>query len=104
MKYTGERMIPDQADEQTFWEHVYRYRFACGHVRGKRVLDVACGEGYGTAALAMADARSVIGVDIDPATCEHVQRTYRLDARVGSAQALPVDSNSIDVVVSFETI
>ena len=47
----GERMIPEISDEFTFWEHAYRYAFASRFVAGKRVLDVACGEGYGGAAL-----------------------------------------------------
>jgi hypothetical protein len=51
MEFTGERMVPDGADDITFWEHVYRYKFACKYVRNKRLLDVACGEGYGAAAI-----------------------------------------------------
>src|SRR6185437_8921280 len=41
---TGERMVPESSDRFTFWEHVYRYAFATRFVRGKRVLDIACGE------------------------------------------------------------
>jgi len=58
----GERMLPDSSDGNTFWEHVQRYRFAAGYAAGQRVLDIACGEGYGTAALHDAGAAS-IGVD-----------------------------------------
>jgi SAM-dependent methyltransferase len=99
-----ERMVPDAAHARTFWEHIARYRFAKDFVRGKRVLDIACGEGYGTAALAKAGAASVTGVDISPEICTHAQRKYGLDARVGDARSIPVLDRSIDLVVSFETI
>ena len=45
-------------------EHVVRYAFAAALCRGRRVLDVACGEGYGSAMLAAAGAAQVVGVDI----------------------------------------
>jgi 2-polyprenyl-3-methyl-5-hydroxy-6-metoxy-1,4-benzoquinol methylase len=99
-----ERMVPDEAHARVFWEHIARYRFAKDFVRDKRVLDIACGEGYGGAALAKAGAASVIGVDISPEICEHAHRKYGLDARVGNAQAIPMQDQSIDLVVSFETI
>lgn len=104
LEYTGERMVPEGADARTFWEHVERYRFAKAFVRGKRVLDVACGEGYGAAALARAGAASVIGVDLSAETCAHARRKYGLDARPGDAQDIPLPDRSVDMVVSFETI
>jgi 2-polyprenyl-3-methyl-5-hydroxy-6-metoxy-1,4-benzoquinol methylase len=64
-EYT-ERMVPEEAHARTFWEHIGRYRFARDFVRGRRVLDIACGEGYGAAALARAGAASVIGIDVSP--------------------------------------
>ena len=66
LEFDGERLIPEKAEAYSFWEHVHRYRFATEFARGRSVLDIACGEGYGTAALA-ATARSVVGVDISPA-------------------------------------
>lgn len=99
-----ERMVPEQAHPRIFWEHIARYRFAVDFVRGKRTLDIACGEGYGSAALARAGALSVVGVDIDPAACERARRKYGLDARPGDARRIPLPDRSVDVVVSFETI
>ena len=99
-----ERMVPDEAHARIFWEHIARYRFAKDFVSGKRVLDIACGEGYGAAALVKAGAASVTGVDISPEICEHARRRYGLDARTGDAQAIPLPDRSIDLVVSFETI
>lgn len=104
LEYTGERMVPERADGRTFWEHIERYRFAARHVVGQRVLDIACGEGYGSAALAKAGARSVVGVDVCADTCAHARDKYQLDARVGSAEAIPLLDKSVDLVVSFETV
>src|SRR5207249_9324746 len=75
-----------------------------GLVPEKRVLDIACGEGYGSAALARAGAASVVGVDISAEACEHARRKYGVDARVGRADRIPLPAGSIDVIVSFETI
>ncbi len=104
LDYDGERMVPERAHARTFWEHVGRYRFARRHAAGRRVLDVACGEGYGAAALAKAGAREVVGVDLSEAACAHARRKYGLDARAGDAQCLPLSDRSVDLVVSFETI
>jgi ubiquinone/menaquinone biosynthesis C-methylase UbiE len=101
---TGERMVPESADMFTFWEHVYRYAFASRFVRRKRVLDIACGEGYGAAALQKAGAAQVIGVDVSESTCSHARNKYSLDVRPGTAERIPLPDNSVDVVVSFETI
>lgn len=100
----AERMVPEEAHARTFWEHVERYRFAARYVRGKRVLDIACGEGFGAVGLGLAGAASVIGVDISAAACDHARRKYQLDARVGDAHAIPLADGSVDVVTSFETI
>src|SRR5437868_8858698 len=100
LDFTGERMVPERAGSETFWEHIYRYRFATGFVRNKRVLDIACGEGYGTAALLQAGAASVIGVDISADVCDHARRKYGIDARPGNALNIPLPGQSVDVVIS----
>jgi len=104
LEYTGERMVPEATDPYTFWEHVYRYRFAARFARGRDVLDVACGEGYGAAALLKSGAASVIGVDVSQAACDHARKKYGIDARCGDASSLPLCDSSIDLIVSFETI
>jgi ubiquinone/menaquinone biosynthesis C-methylase UbiE len=104
MKYTGERMVPEAAGADVFWEHIYRYRFAATKVAGKRILDIASGEGYGIAALAQAGASTALGVDVSAEACAHAMRKYGIEARVGDAQKIPVKNQSIDLVVSFETI
>lgn len=106
LEFTGERFIPGTRGE--IWvEHWHRYHFAARWARGRRVLDVACGEGYGAALLALGAAH-VTGVDVSPASIEHAQRTYagasNLEFVAGSCTHLPVASASFDVVVSFETL
>jgi SAM-dependent methyltransferase/glycosyltransferase involved in cell wall biosynthesis len=89
------------------YEHLHRYVLARELVRGKEVLDIACGEGYG-AALLSATARTVVGVDIDEAVIEHARRKYaphrNLAFRTGSCDSIPLPDGSVDVVTSFETI
>lgn len=102
--HTGERMMPVCAEADTFWEHIYRYRFALDYVVGKRVLDIACGEGYGSRAMVEHGAASVIGMDLSEQAVSHARLTYQVDARVGNALDIPLPPESIDVVVSFETI
>jgi O-antigen biosynthesis protein len=87
-------------------EHLHRYRLALALAKDRDVLDIACGEGYGSAALAKT-ARSVVGVDIAPEVVAHAARTYpdpKLRFLEGACDALPLPDTSIDLIVSFETI
>lgn len=105
-EFTGERFVPGVPGEIAH-EHWHRYAFARRFVAGKRTLDVACGEGYGSALLAGA-ARSVVGVDVSAEVVAHASSRYRdrpnLRYEVGSAAQLPLPDASVDAVVSFETI
>jgi ubiquinone/menaquinone biosynthesis C-methylase UbiE len=105
-EFTGERFLPSLSGEIAY-EHWHRYAFARRFVAGKRVLDAACGEGYGTALLG-AVAASATGVDIDMASIDRARATYADGKRIrfiaSSCTGLPLPSASIDVVVSFETI
>lgn len=106
LAFTGERFIPGTRGE--IWvEHWHRYHFAARWVAGKRVLDVACGEGYGAALLARTAAH-VTGVDLSAEAIAHAKGAY---AEVGNVEFLrasctqtPIADASIDVAVSFETI
>jgi len=48
----GERFLPWMEDPIINYEHLHRYAFACEFVKDKVVLDIACGEGYGSTMLA----------------------------------------------------
>jgi 2-polyprenyl-3-methyl-5-hydroxy-6-metoxy-1,4-benzoquinol methylase len=101
-------MIPEAAQSEVFWEHVYRYRFATAFAPERDVVDIACGEGYGSASLALAGARSVVGIDIDPSAVRHATLRYsgrpNLTFRAGDAVRIPAEDRSADVLISFETV
>jgi ubiquinone/menaquinone biosynthesis C-methylase UbiE len=105
-----ERMdaMVDIFDQKRREFHLDRYRFAAQRVNGKRVLDCACGTGYGTRILREAgDAASVIGVDIDYKAIEYARKKHNVDSTVficASGDRLALPGSSIDVVTSFETI
>jgi len=103
--WTGERLETFIHNENTN-EHLHRYAQALDIVRGKVVLDIACGEGYGSNLLSGL-ASQVVGVDIDDATVAGAKIKYRksnLEFFTGSAALIPCIDGYFDVVVSFETI
>jgi len=103
--FTGERYVPEVEGEIEL-EHFHRYALARELARGKRVLDIACGEGYGSDLLASV-ADSVVGVDIAPEAVDHASRRYQrsnLKFRVGSCAQIPLAEHTVDLVVSFETL
>jgi len=103
--FTGERFTPESRGA-IWYEHWHRYCAVADIARGRRVLDAACGEGYGSALLARG-AVSVIGVDVGAEAIAHAQSRYsspNLTYVRASVAALPLASASIDLVVSFETI
>src|ERR1700730_19070246 len=104
--FPSERFAPGCAGEIAY-EHWHRYAFARRFTAGKRVLDAACGEGYGSALLGTV-AETVVGVDIDASAIAHARERYGEGSRVrfiaGSCAALPLPDASVDAVVSFETI
>lgn len=106
LPFTGERFTPECVRE-IWYEHWHRYAFARRFAVGRRVLDAACGEGYGSALLAGV-AREVVGVDVDAASIEHASARYavqtNLEFRRADATRLPFADASFDLVVSFETL
>lgn len=102
---TGERFLPENVGVIAL-EHLHRYLVAKELARDKQVLDIASGEGYGSAMLAEV-ASAVVGVDISPEAVRHARVRYpraNLEFREGRADAIPVGDGSVDLVVSFETI
>ena len=103
--FTGERLT-SALEGQTQIEHYHRYLFARSFCAGRDVLDVASGEGYGSAQLAQV-ARSVVGVEYSEATARSAAENFPRDNLrfvQGDARALPLADASVDVAVSFETI
>jgi O-antigen biosynthesis protein len=106
LAFTGERFHPDRAGEMWF-EHWHRYLAVTPLVAGKRVLDIASGEGYGSAQLASV-AAMVTGVDVSTDAINHAKAQYAAVSNLrfvqGSCDAIPLAAASVDVVVSFETL
>ena len=105
LPWTGERYVPEIEGEIEL-EHLHRYAIARDLAYGKDVLDIACGEGYGSELLA-AVARKVTGVDISEEAIAHASRKYvrpTIAFAVGSCARIPLPDASVDLVVSFETI
>src|SRR5687767_5651358 len=110
LQWTGERFLPwlRGAGAAIHYEHLQRYEWARHLVRGKRVLDLGCGEGYGAFLLAR-DAREVVGVDIDADTIVHARNRYgslrrKLTFIEGALTEVPADQRTFDVVVCFEAL
>ena len=102
----GERFLPDLMSGDIELEHLHRYRFAGRLVAKKIVLDIASGEGYGSAYLAQ-NAKRVFGVDIAVKAVESARQKYQrsnLKFIEGSCSDIPLKDASVDIVVSFETI
>lgn len=111
--HTLERIYPLQMDEQlpadqaTLDLHLQRYAFASRALRGQRVLDMACGCGYGSALLAEQHPdKQIIGIDIDPEAIAYAQAHYqRPNLRYLCANAETFsDAEGFDSIVSLETI
>src|SRR5262245_4473559 len=107
LDWTGERFLPWIKEYAVAYEHLHRYAYANTLVKNKRVLDLACGEGYGSKLLASA-AASVVGIDIDANVINHASEKYsreNLQFLTGSITSVPIQENHcFDVIVCFEAI
>lgn len=115
---TGERTLPDVADERYWFErHVAAYQLAAEVVAGLRaawpgplrVLDAGCGEGYGLPRLRAAGADQVLGVDLDAATAAHARRRYaaaddHLAVVIAELGDLPLTDAEVAACVSLQVI
>ncbi len=105
LPWTGERYVPSLHGDIEM-EHLARYALSLEIAHGKRVLDIACGEGYGSYLLSEV-SHTVIGVDISKEAVQHASNRYirnNLAFKVGSCTDIPLADHCIDLIVSFETI
>ena len=103
---TGERYLPGTMAGVIELEHLHRYAIARELAFGKGVLDIGCGEGYGSDLLASV-AKRVTAIDISVAAVAYASAKYRrrnLKFVCASAADIPLPDASIDLVASFETI
>ena len=101
-------MIPEKnRDDEIYPEHMNRYFFASQLVKGKIVLDIACGSGYGADLLQRAGAEKVYGVDISKESIDYCKEKYKsekIEFLAGGMESIPINNGEIDVIVSMETI
>jgi ubiquinone/menaquinone biosynthesis C-methylase UbiE len=108
---TGERVVPERSGEGLARANLVRHRAAYLHARkqfreARRVLDVGCGTGYGSAMMATPD-REVVGVDTSGEAVEWAKTTYRAENAsffVMPATELRFPDNSFDAVCSIQSI
>ena len=101
---TGERTLPD-VPEENYWfrRHLVVYEWIAERVAGLEVVDMACGEGYGSAELA-GRARAVVGVDANPAAHEHAVLRYRRENLRFERALVETFAEPCDAVVFLQTI
>jgi 2-polyprenyl-3-methyl-5-hydroxy-6-metoxy-1,4-benzoquinol methylase len=106
LELTGERTLPDvPAENYWFRRHLAVYEWIGARVIGERVLDMACGEGYGSEVLSRS-AASVLGVDANPEAFEHARLRYvRSNLRFERGMVeLHGEAGAYDAVVFLQTI
>lgn len=109
IQWTGERYIPGFGGPEIQYEHEHRYQLAAALVQDKAVLDIGCGEGYGSQFLA-SNAAHVTGIDVDVAAIEHARARYRSHGarlkfeHISSDALYPFENQSFDVITCFEVI
>jgi len=101
---TGERTLPD-VPEENYWyrRHLVVYEWIANQIGGSRVIDMACGEGYGTDVLAAA-ASSVVGVDANPEAHDHARLRYRRENLRFARDLVSNFSEKADAIVFLQTI
>jgi arylsulfatase len=107
LEFTGERYVPWADDPAMNYEHLHRYRFVKEFIKGKKVLDLGCGEGYGSFMLSDY-AYSVTGIDIADEAVRHASFKYQkenIKFIQGSMADVPIEGEGLfDVVVCFEAL
>lgn len=80
-----------------------RYKFTNEFIKGKKVLDIPCGVGWGTSLLK--GATFIVGIDISKETIDYAKRHYENENRkfyIGDMQSIPLEDNSIDALICLE--
>jgi SAM-dependent methyltransferase len=106
LELTGERTLPDvPAENYWFRRHLAVYEWIGARVAGHRVLDTACGEGYGAEVLSRSAAH-VVGVDANPDAFEHARLRYRRENLTFERGMVEIfgEPASYDAVVFLQTI
>jgi len=105
LSLTGERTLPD-VPEENYWyrRHLVVYEWIAAQVAGRRVVDMACGEGYGSDLIAGHGAASVVGVDANPEAHEHARLRYVRPNLRFERDLVETFAEPCDAVVFLQTI
>jgi SAM-dependent methyltransferase len=104
LELTGERTLPDvPAENYWFRRHLAVYEWIAERCAGLKVVDMACGEGYGTGVLARR-AREVTGVDANPEAFEHARVKYTRPGVRFVRNMIQLHSEPCDAVVFLQTV
>jgi len=106
-KFTGEMVVEGETPQRIWLDHVACYKFSGGYSKGKEVLDISCGTGYGSKILLDAGATKVVGVDISSEAINFARTRYQqngLEFKVGNILDIDFPENYFDVITCFETI
>lgn len=109
---SGERIIPEKMNSEEEYLLYLRHQFAYEFVKtqipvNSSILEVGCGEGYGTCILSQVEGAVVVGIDIDEETIVQASKRYDSDKctfKLYDASIIPFEANSFDAVVSFQVI
>lgn len=104
LELTGERTLPD-VPEENYWfrRHLVVYEWITDRIAGQKVVDLACGEGYGSAVLART-AAEVIGVDANPDAFAHADAKYTTGNLTFRRDLVESFDEPCDAVVFLQTI
>jgi ubiquinone/menaquinone biosynthesis C-methylase UbiE len=109
---TSERIIPEhflQSKEAylLYLKHLFAYEFAKEYISTENsVIEVGCGEGYGTSYLSY-NVQHIVGLDINEEMIQHASMKYsseKCSFKVYDGLNIPYDDNTFDMVVSFQVI
>jgi SAM-dependent methyltransferase len=104
LSLTGERTLPDvPAENYWYRRHLVVYEWIAERCRGLDVVDLACGEGYGTDVLSRS-ARSVVGVDANPEAHEHARLKYTRPGVRFARELVETYGEPADAIVFLQTI
>lgn len=103
---SGERILPEKESAAMFARHFCAYRLAENYVADKELLDIGCGEGYGSYFLS-ALAKRVVGIDYNQEIIEHANNKYRranLSFRALDVKELGSLEDRFDIICAFQVI
>jgi SAM-dependent methyltransferase len=109
--FLHELLIPEKfasKEEYLFYlRHLFAYEFSKKNISSKRfVLEVGCGEGYGTSLLSQYVIK-IIGLDVDKDIVAHASKKYgskNCIFRLYDGVIIPYNDDTFDAVISFQVI